>query len=152
MNTPPVPPAETQLDDDLVRLGLSMSPGPTFVHRVMEQVELSQLKSPPARRWWMPIGLSLAASFVFALGSIAIMGYLKSPNPSVEDQSAKWVRTSSEWQTVSERAILLQGEVPAREISQQKFERERWVDPRLHTTFERIVPREKCTFVTLEDY
>jgi hypothetical protein len=149
-----MPPADTQLDGDLARLGRSMSPGPSFVDRVMERIESSQPNSAtaPGRRWWMPIGLSLAASVILALGSVAIMHNATSPNPGTEDQSANLVRTSTEWQTLSERAILLQGEVPAREISQQKFERVRWVDPRLHTTFERIVPRDKCTFVTLENY
>jgi hypothetical protein len=143
-------PAHTQLDEDLARLGKSMSVGPTFVHRVMEKID--EPEHAARRPRWMPIGLSLAASFMLALGWIAISRRSSAPTPTIDDPSASLVRTSTEWQTVSERAIMLSGEVPAREISQQKFERLVWVDPHSHTTFERVVPREKCTFVTLVSY
>jgi hypothetical protein len=141
---------DIQLEQDLARLGRSMTPDRDFANRVMEKIDAAQPSH--FRRWRLPIGLSMAASFMLLFGWFAVMRHTGSPGATANPPDDQLVRTSTEWQTVSERAIMLEGDVPAREISQQKFERVKWVDPHLHTTFERVLPREKCTFVTLENY
>ena len=139
-----------QLDEDLARLGQSMSPDRDFVNRVMDKIDAAEPSH--SRSWRLPVGLSMAASFMLLFGWFAITRHMGSTGSQTDQPFDQLVRTSTEYQTVSERAIMLDGDVPAREISQQKFERVRWVDPHLHTTFERVLPREKCTFVTLENY
>jgi hypothetical protein len=101
------------------------------------------------RRWTISVGVSLAASFLLALGWIAFPRHQGEPDTI---DPATLVRSSSEWQTVSQRPITLEGDVPAREVSRQRFEHVVWTDPQRHATFERVVPREKATLITLESY
>jgi hypothetical protein len=145
--------SNNQLEEDLIRLGRTMTPGDDFAGRVMRRIDElpdSRFSSANHRRWWLPIGLSMAASVLLAIGLIAL---LPRPVKTAPDDHTRLVRTSSdEWQTISERPITLVGDVPAREISRQLFERVRWTDPETHATFERMVPREKATLITLESY
>lgn len=136
--------SDDQLRKELQQLGRLMTPDRGFVDRVMDQLE-PEPRSLISLRW---AAIAVAASVLLALGWMALMHQ----SAQLNDDAGPLVRSSTEWQTVSERPVTLEGEIPAREISRQTFERVKWEDPRRHATFERVVPREKVTFVTLENY
>jgi hypothetical protein len=147
--------SNNQLEQDLAKLGKSMTPQATFISRVMQEIQQTQTpvlryaEEPGQKRWWIPISLSLAASMVIGF---SWMLHNTPTKPATDDPVAQLVNSSTEWQTVSDRPVTLVGDVPAREVSRQKFERTKWIDPQRHTTFERVVPREKVIFVTMESY
>ena len=144
---------DQQLKQDLARLGRSMSPRDDFAGRVMRQIEMQPTQFSRSIRWWIPIGTSLAASVVLAVGWVATRnrsGYEQTDIQQID--RSQLIRTSSRWQAVSERPVTLGGELPAREISRQLYERVIWTDPQRHATFERMVPREKATIVVPDNY
>ena len=142
---------EQQLEKDLARLGREMAPGKGFVDRIMQQID--QQSKPRGtilrRRWWIPLTSAIAAAVLIAAG---LRTFLHRAIPPETVEPTQFVRSSSQWQTVSETPVTLKGDVPGRLISRQLFERVQWTDPQQHATFERLVPREKVTLITLENY
>jgi len=148
---------DNQMEQELARLGKLMKTQPSFVAGVMKRIEPA---SKPRFSWGMPISLSLAASVLLMMGlsaflhqrSATSLHQARQGQTPATDAPAELVHTSTEWQTVSDRSVTLEGDVPAREVSRQKFERVQYINPQQHTTFERLVPREKVTFLTLANY
>jgi hypothetical protein len=130
---------------DLRRLGQAMQPNDGFVGRVMSRIE----RPRSTIRWWIA-PLATAATVLLVMGYFAIAHFQeRRAIPGGDD--LRLVGTTSEWQT-SARRVLLDGQVPAQEISRQRFERDQWDDTRSNTTFERLVPKEKITFISADSY
>jgi hypothetical protein len=129
------------LNDDLHQLGQAMTPNNGFVDRVMNRID-------PPRSMMIYWAVGLAAMVLLTIGGVAL---LQRATPPVDADHLQLIGSTSEWETTA-RAITINGEVPAREISRQRFERMQWADSQNHTTFQRLVPREKVTFVTLTSY
>jgi len=153
--------SDNEIEKNLASLGWQMTPGPEFVSGVMRQIE-RPVEAPHrgfANQWWSPITWSLAASVLLSLGCVMLM-HNRPAKPddlarqidSPKDPAIQLERSATSWQTVTERAVTLNGDVPAREVRQQEFERVRWVDPDHHATFERVVPHQGATLVTMESY
>jgi hypothetical protein len=143
--------ADEQLEQDLTQLGRLMDPGEDFVNRVMRQIDSKpqQTASIHLSRWFIPFGSAIAALLLIAVGLFVLKPGGKK---STTESHPQLVRSSSEWQTISEQPVTLTGDVPGRLISRQLFERVKWTDPQQHATFERLVPRQKVTLITLENY
>ena len=140
-----------QLEQDLARLGQLMTPDQSLVDRVLEQI-LPPAPRKPYRHWMIRAGLSVAASVLLAIGLIALSHRRAAPDRLVQKDDLQLVRTSTEWRTLSVQPVVLAGDIPGCEVCKQRFERSVWMDRQNHATFERSVPREKVTLVTLESY
>jgi hypothetical protein len=130
---------------DLQRLGRAMTPEDGFVDRVMSRIERPRSMR---RRWMVP--LTTAAAVLLVVGYFTT-GHLQQVTPPPAGEGLRLVGTTSEWQT-SARRVLLEGEVPAQEISRQRFERLEWDDAQSHAKFQRMVPKEKITFISADSY
>jgi hypothetical protein len=147
---------DDELDEGLKLLGQRMMPSTGFADRVMQRVEAAE---NPRLRWLRPVTFAVAASVLLSLGCVMLVhdrqtklrdGVVSTNSQSITDVHLE--RSATRWQTVTQHEVTLAGDVPAREVRQQEFERIRWVDPEHHATFERVVPRDGVRFVTMESY
>jgi hypothetical protein len=159
MNTDP------EIDERLARLGRRMSPADGFEARVMRRIgqQSTGVGEAGVRRYWSPLSWSVAALLLLSIAWAVLARDRRPPAPAGpvrDDRLAKSFDPATErleptvtrWQTVSEQAVTLDGDVPAREVRQQDFERIRWVDPEHHATFEKVVPGQAATFIATESY
>lgn len=143
--------SDENIEQALRKLGKQMAVSDAFKHNVLEQIQPRPMRFAA---WW---GGSLVAAAVLVLAFGMWMRFTRiAPTPMPQQAAVNPVTqlrpTLTRWRAVSERAVEFNGEIPAREIQQQDFDRLRWVDPQSHAVLDRVQPHSSTMLIEMESY
>jgi hypothetical protein len=122
----------------------------------------AELRRPTPRPWQIFRYWAAAAIFILA-ASLAAAIVLKSafnrplPRQTVGSSSQGApqndppplmpIAQTLDWQTVDDGTVMLNGDVPVRQLRRQFIERTRWYDEKRKTTIELAVPQEQVMLI-----
>ena len=152
---------DSELEEELERLGRLLAPESSIVDRVMERID--ELPPEPARAvvrhrvlWYSGAGLAasvallLAGHFDFAprLASQPTTTLVQQPIPS----AAAHLVDESWWFTTTEKAVTLPNDLPVQEVIRQESVHVQWHDDQQNATMQVTLQKEPAIRMTMDVY
>ncbi len=107
------------------------------------------------RRWYIPRYWAVAAVLfiaatlagVFAVKNLFIAPTPPIPPPIAETQPLMPITQTVAWQTTDDGTVMMNGDIPVRQLRRQVVEKIKWYDPQRNTTVELHQPQEQIMLI-----